>query len=176
MRYISLLIPILLLLSCEKEENLVEQDLIEFLKGKVYQKDIPEGKRYVKFDLSVLQQDDTVSLELGLNSRGKQYEGWVYYEKHDGYVNEKGCFTGYELQLGYNGVVSASTFGLYQRWYTDTIINNSTQFKLDGIYGQTWIVTKDSNGEISINHNGSENLDDEYSLMSLNEFNRLNCN
>ena len=40
----SFLIPILLLFSCEKEENLIEQNLIEFLKGKVYQKDIPEGK------------------------------------------------------------------------------------------------------------------------------------
>ena len=79
MRCIVFLIPILLLFSCEKEENLIEQNLIEFLKGKVYQKDIPEGKRYVKFDLSVLQEDDTVNLELGLNSRGKQYEGWVYY-------------------------------------------------------------------------------------------------
>ena len=139
MRYIVFFIPILLLFSCEKEENLIEQNLIEFLKGKVYQKDIPEGKRYVKFDLSVLQEDDTVNLELGLNSRGKQYEGWVYYERHDDYINEKGCFTGYELQIGYNGVVSAVDFGLYQMWYTDTIIDNSTQFKLDGIYGQTWI-------------------------------------
>ena len=176
MRCIVFLIPILLLFSCEKEENLIEQNLIEFLKGKVYQKDIPEGKRYVKFDLSVLQEDDTVNLKLGLNSRGKQYEGWVYYERHDDYINEKGCFTGYELQIGYNGVVSAVDFGLYQRWYTDTIIDNSTQFKLDGIYGQTWIVTKYSNGEISINHNGSENLDGGYSAMSLEDFNKLNCN
>ena len=176
MRYIALLIPILLLFSCEREENLVEQKLIEFLKGKVYQKDIPEGKRYVKFDLSVLQEDDTVNLELGLNSRGKQYEGWVYYERHDDYINEKGCFTGYELQIGYNGVVSAVDFGLYQRWYTDTIIDNSTKFKLDGIYGQTWIVTKNSNDEISINHNAKENIDGGYSAMSLEEFNILNCN
>ena len=53
---------------------------------------------------------------------------------------------------------------------------NSIQFKLDGIYGQTWIVTKYSNGEISINHNGSENLDGGYSAMSLEDFNKLNCN
>ena len=59
---------------------------------------------------------------------------------------------------------------------TDTIIDNSIQFKLDGIYGQTWIVTKYSNGEISINHNGSENLDGGYSAMSLEDFNMLNCN
>ncbi len=107
------------MLSSE-EEDVIEQNLLEFLKGKVYHKDTPEGKRYVEFDLSFLLEEDTA-----IDGRGKQYEGWIYYEKHNDDIEEKGCFL--------LSSVSSPSFGLYQMWYTDTIIDNTTQFKLDGI-------------------------------------------
>ncbi|HIF84494.1 MAG TPA: hypothetical protein EYQ79_03350 [Flavobacteriaceae bacterium] len=74
------------MLSSE-EEDVIEQNLLEFLKGKVYHKDTPEGKRYVEFDLSFLLEEDTA-----IDGRGKQYEGWIYYEKHNDDIEEKGCF------------------------------------------------------------------------------------
>jgi|TARA_B100000586_G_C19977063_1_gene370325 hypothetical protein len=165
MKYIFLFIPILFLFSCEDDEDVVEQNLIEFLKGKVYQQDIPAGKRYVKFDLSLLSEEDTAT-----GGRGKQYEGWTYYEKHDDDIEGKGCFLA--------GSVSSSNYGLYQMWYTDTIIDNTTQFKLDGIYGQTWIVTKNDDGKISIDYGNvgqTSFIDDGYTEMNLDEFNELDC-
>ena len=61
------------------------------------------------------------------------------------------------------------------QWYTDTIINNPQQFKLDGIYNQTWIVTKNNNDMISIKYGGDPDIDDDYTEMSLEEFIELDC-
>ena len=61
------------------------------------------------------------------------------------------------------------------RWYTDTIINNPQQFKLDGIYNQTWIVTKDDNDIISIKTGGDGSIDDGYTEISSEEFMQLDC-
>jgi hypothetical protein len=164
MKYILHFIPILFLFSCEEEEDIAEQNLIEFLKGKVYQQDIPdsyyitsEGKRYVKFDLSFLLEEDTAT-----GGRGKQYEGWTYYEKQDDDIEEKGCFL--------TTAISTEAFGLYQMWYTDTIIDNTTQFKLDGIYGQIFGVIKYDDGSISLS--GS---DGKFTEMNIEEFNKLDC-
>jgi hypothetical protein len=62
---------------------------------------------------------------------------------------------------------------MYLQWYTDTIINNPLQFKLDGIYGQTWIVTKNSDDTISIDH--SSGLEDGYTELTIEEFISLDC-
>ena len=66
--------------------------------------------------------------------------------------------------------ISSSDYGLYLQWYTDTIINTPDQFKLDGIYSQTWIVTKDENDMISIDYNYSFDVDNGYTEISLEEF------
>ena len=71
--------------------------------------------------------------------------------------------------------ISSSNYGLYLQWYTDTIINTPDQFKLDGIYSQTWTVTKDENDLISIDYNYSFDVDNGYTEMSLEEFMALNC-
>lgn len=60
------------------------------------------------------------------------------------------------------------------KWHTDTIIDSPIQFKLDGVYGQTWIVTKDDNDMISIESNGVE-FDDGYIEMNLEVFLSLGC-
>ena len=144
-----------------------EQNLLVFLKGKVCYKNIPAGKEYVHFDLSFLNPDD-YGAELN-----KQYEGWKYFYKDNDDIEEKGCYA--------TGEISNSGLGLRLEWYTDTIINNPKQFKLDGIYGQTFIVTKKSNTKIEI-QSGMANLPivdwiegPEFELMNLEEFNKLDC-
>ena len=154
-----LLLCALLIFACSSEDSNdeIEINLIELIKGKVYHKEIPNGVRYVHFDLSFLGED-LIS---------ERYEGWTYYEKHNNDPNQLGCFLDYSI--------SSSDFGLYLQWYTDTIINNPQQFKLDGIYNQTWIVTKDNNDNISIETGGAPDIDDDYTEMSLEEFMELDC-
>ena len=153
-----LLLSALLTFTCSSGDSsdVSNLNLIEFLKGKVYQKETPNGVRYVHFDLSFLGED-TIS---------ERYEGWTYYKKHNDDPNQLGCFLDYGI--------SSSDYGLYLQWYTDTIINNPTQFKLEGIYGQSWIVTKDDADMIGINSNGS-NIDNGYTEMSLEDFMALDC-
>ncbi|MDA9026976.1 hypothetical protein N9H82_05975 [Flavobacteriaceae bacterium] len=153
-----LLLSALLTFTCSSGDSsdVSNLNLIEFLKGKVYQKETPNGVRYVHFDLSFLGED-TIS---------ERYEGWIYYEKYNDDPNQLGCFLDYGI--------SSSDYGLYLQWYTDTIINNPTQFKLEGIYGQSWIVTKDDADMIGINSNGS-NIDYGYTEMSLEDFMALDC-
>ena len=153
-----LLLSALLTFTCSSGDSsdVSNLNLIEFLKGKVYQKETPNGVRYVHFDLSFLGED-TIS---------ERYEGWTYYEKYNDDPNQLGCFLDYGI--------SSSDYGLYLQWYTDTIINNPTQFKLEGIYGQSWIVTKDDADMIGINSNGS-NIDNGYTEMSLEDFMALDC-
>ena len=153
-----LLLSALLTFTCSSGDSsdVSNLNLIEFLKGKVYQKETPNGVRYVHFDLSFLGED-TIS---------ERYEGWTYYEKHNDDPNQLGCFLDYGI--------SSSDYGLYLQWYTDTIINNPTQFKLEGIYGQSWIVTKDDADMIGINSNGSD-IDNGYTEMSLEDFMALDC-
>ena len=154
----KLLLSALLIFTCSSGDssNVSNLNLIEFLKGKVYHKETPNGVRYVHFDLSFLGED-TIS---------ERYEGWTYYEKYNYDPNQLGCFLDYGI--------SSSDYGLYLQWYTDTIINNPTQFKLEGIYGQSWIVTKDDADMIGINSNGS-NIDNGYTEMSLEDFMALDC-
>ena len=153
-----LLLSALLTFTCSSGDSsdVSNLNLIEFLKGKVYQKETPNGVRYVHFNLSFLGED-TIS---------ERYEGWIYYEKYNDDPNQLGCFLDYGI--------SSSDYGLYLQWYTDTIINNPTQFKLEGIYGQSWIVTKDDADMIGINSNGS-NIDNGYTEMSLEDFMALDC-
>ena len=153
-----LLLSALLTFTCSSGDSsdVSNLNLIEFLKGKVYQKETPNGVRYVHFDLSFLGED-TIS---------ERYEGWTYYEKHNYDPNQLGCFLDYSI--------SSSDYGLYLQWYTDTIINNPTQFKLEGIYGQSWIVTKDDADMIGIESNGWE-VDTGYTEMSLEDFIALDC-
>ena len=140
-----------------------EQNLIVFLKGKVYYTNSPgdatydAGKTYVQFDFTYLGE-----------SSGGLYEGWRGFYKENDDIEEKGCFT--------TGVVGAN-IGLE----ADTIINNSKQLKLYGIYGQTYLFTKKSNNKIQWQA-GAANVpiadwDEgfEYELMSKEEFNKLDC-
>jgi hypothetical protein len=140
-----------------------EQNLIVFLKGKVYYTNSPgdatydAGKTYVQFDFTYLGE-----------SSGGLYEGWRGFYKENDDIEEKGCFT--------TGVIGAN-IGLE----ADTIINNSKQLKLYGIYGQTYLFTKKSNNKIQWQA-GAANVpiadwDEgfEYELMSKEEFNKLDC-
>ena len=133
-------------------ENL---NLLEFLKGKVYRKDIPNGVRYIHFDLSYVPytyNGDTF----------EQYEGWAFYEIHNDSPDEQGCF-------GLYPIISASAYALQ----LNPAINNPTEFKFDGAFGQWWIVTKNPDNTISINHSGS--IDDGYIEVTIEEFIELDC-
>ena len=145
-------------LNIQINENL---NLLEFLKGKVYRKDIPNGVRYVHFDLSYLGQTPLNGGDL----IGEAYQGWRFYEKQNDNPNEQACF---EVNISNSWIEP-----MYLQWYTDTIINNPLQFKLDGIYAQTWIVTKNSDDTISIDH--SSGLEDGYTEMTIEEFIELDC-
>ena len=148
---------LLFILTCQDENDPIETNLLELLKGKVYHKDTANGSRYVHFDLSFLGEDSIL---------GEQYEGWSYYEKHNEDPDEQGCFL--------DSSISSQMYGLYLTWYTDTIINNPIEFKLEGIYDQYWIVTKDDNGTISITAKWG-GVDGGYTEMNLEEFIGLDC-
>ena len=154
-----ILLSALFIFACSNDDNTgnSEVNLLEFLKGKVYQKEISGGARYVYFDLSYLGEDTI----------GNQYEGWTSFEKYNDSNQGLECLL--------TESISSSNYGLYLKWYTDTIINTPDQFKLDGIYNQTWTVTKDENNLISIDYNYSFDVDNGYSEMSLEEFLALNC-
>ena len=136
-------------LHIQINENL---NLIEFLKGKVYRKDIPNGVRYVHFDLSYYA--DTI-IE---GETFEKYGGWGYYEKQNDNPNEPGCFQDYSnLASGEGGRL---------------IINNPLQFELRGDFDQIWIVTKNTDDTISIDGNLVEGG---YTEVTIEEFIGLDC-
>ncbi|MDA9875782.1 hypothetical protein N9D29_07230 [Flavobacteriaceae bacterium] len=139
-------------LHSQINENL---NLIEFLKGKVYRKDIPNGVRYVHFDLSYttfIYDGQTV----------ERYEGWSFYEILNDNPDEQGCFlTG--LPVTYNN------YSLV----LNPAINSPTEFSFDAVFGQSFTVTKNSDDTISIDH--SSGLEDGYTELTIEEFISLDC-
>ena len=138
-------------LHIQINENL---NLIEFLKGKVYRKDIANGVRYVHFDLSFVGGSDVA---------GMRYEGWSFYEILNDSPDEQGCLLQYPI-------ISASNYALV----LDPAFNSPTEFKFDAVYGQSWTVTKNPDDTISIsnNYNG---IDDGYTQVTIEEFIELDC-
>ena len=136
-------------LHIQINENL---NLIEFLKGKVYRKDIPNGVRYVHFHLSYYA--DTI-IE---GETFEKYGGWGYYEKQNDNPNEPGCFQDYSnLASGEGGRL---------------IINNPLQFELRGDFDQIWIVTKNTDDTISID---GILVEGGYTEVTIEEFIGLDC-
>ena len=144
-------------LHSQINENL---NLIEFLKGKVYRKDITNGVRYVHFDLSFVGETvyDGQTVE--------RYEGWSFYEILNDNPDEQGCFLQYPI-------ISASNYALN----LNPAVNSSTEFKFDAAFGQIWIVTKNPDDTISIDHNinGNNYIDDGYTELTIEEFISLDC-
>ena len=140
-------------LHIQINENL---NLIEFLKGKVYRKDITNGVRYVHFDLSFVGETvyDGQTVE--------RYEGWSFYEILNDNPDEQGCFLQYPI-------ISASNYALN----LNPAVNSSTEFKFDAVFGQSFSVTKNSDDTISIDH--SSGLEDGYTELTIEEFISLDC-
>jgi len=138
-------------LHIQINENL---NLIEFLKGKVYRKDIPNGVRYVHFDLSYT----TFTYD---GQTVERYEGWSFYEILNDNPDEQGCFlTG--LPVTYNN------YSLV----LNPAINSPTEFSFDAVFGQSFTVTKNSDDTISI---FNFNIDDGYTEVTIEEFISLDC-
>jgi len=138
-------------LHSQINENL---NLIEFLKGKVYRKDIPNGVRYVHFDLSYT----TFTYD---GQTVERYEGWSFYEILNDNPDEQGCFlTG--LPVTYNN------YSLV----LNPAINSPTEFSFDAVFGQSFTVTKNSDDTISI---FNFNIDDGYTEVTIEEFISLDC-
>jgi len=138
-------------LHIQINENL---NLIEFLKGKVYRKDIPNGVRYVHFDLSYT----TFTYD---GQTVERYEGWSFYEILNDNPDEQGCFlTG--LPVTYNN------YSLV----LNPAINSPTEFSFDAVFGQSFTVTKNSDDTISI---FNFNIDDGYTEVTIEEFIELDC-
>lgn len=144
-------------LNIQINENL---NLLEFLKGKVYRKDIPDGVRYVHFDLSYI--GETIYEEEPF----EQYDGWSFYEILNDSTDEQGCFLQYPI-------ISASNYALR----LNPTINSPTEFKFDAAFGQSWVVTKNPDDTISIDHDGGSGLanDDGYTEVTIEEFIELDC-
>jgi len=138
-------------LHSQINENL---NLLEFLKGKVYRKDITNGVRYVHFDLSYAPYTyDGQTVE--------QYEGWSFYEILNDNPDEQGCFLQYPI-------LSASSYALV----LNPAFNSPTEFKFDADFGQSFTVTKNSDDTISI---FNFNIDDGYTEVTIEEFIELDC-
>ena len=140
-------------LHSQINENL---NLLEFLKGKVYRKDIANGVRYVHFDLSYAPYTyDGQTVE--------QYEGWSFYEILNDNPDEQGCFLQYPI-------ISASSYALV----LNPAFNSPTEFKFDAVFGQYWTVTKNSDDTISIAYLNDDS-DDGYTELTIEEFIELDC-
>ena len=144
-------------LNIQINENL---NLLEFLKGKVYRKDIPEGVRYVHFDLSYIGET------IYEDEPFEQYDGWSFYEILNDSPDEQGCFLQYPI-------ISASNYALR----LNPTINSLTEFKFDAAFGQSWVVTNNPDDTISIDHDGGSGLanDDGYIEVTIEEFIELDC-
>ena len=166
MKKIILFISIVFCFSCEEE--VIEQNLLEFLIGKVYEKqsdtdfwDIDgsgDGKLYVQFFEDVdYRNGDTITL------------GWNFYNIP---VNENNC--------SFDGAIDVEGFGM------GIDRNTPSELMLIGIYGQFWQIGKTSKNKIEMRYGsdpiveGSELYYEGEALklekISLGDFNKLNCN
>ena len=165
MKKIILFISIVFCFSCE-EEDVIEQNLLEFLIGKVYEKQSDsdywgidgsgDGKLYVQFFEDVdYRNGDTITL------------GWNFYNIP---VNESNC--------SLSGVINVEGYGMWPS------TNTPSELMIYGIYGQFWEITKTSKNKIEILYGwglGSSDLNYEGEALklekiSLGDFNKLNCN
>ena len=167
MKKIILFISIAFCFSCE-EEDVIEQNLLEFLIGKVYEKQSDsdywgidgsgDGKLYVQFFEDVdYRNGDTITL------------GWNFYNIP---VNESNC--------SLSGVINVEGYGMWPS------TNTPSELMIYGIYGQFWEITKTSKNKIEMRYGydpmveGSELYYDGEALklekISLGDFNKLNCN
>tara|TARA_B110000238_G_C15947037_1_gene361537 strand:+ start:215 stop:715 length:501 start_codon:yes stop_codon:yes gene_type:complete len=147
--------------SSADDKELIEQNLYEFLRGKVYNAPSTssndfwntgaelDGKMYVKFSKS-----------------GDEWDGWQIFYKAD---NNKNC----ELDW---------VFDDYSYAFINTT-NTPSKLRIDGAYGQFWVFTKTVKNKIEIQRgggagSGTENFIGEelkLELMSLVDFNMLDC-
>ena len=165
MKKIILFISIVFCFSCE-EEDVIEQNLLEFLIGKVYEAQSDsdywgidlsgDGKLYVQFFEDVNYRDnDTIAL------------GWNFYNIP---VNENNC--------SFDGAIDVEGYGMWP------YINTPSELKIEGIYGQFWEITKTSKNKIEILYGWGLGSSDLYykgealklEKISLGDFNKLNCN
>ncbi len=165
MKKIIFFISIVFCFSCE-EEDVIEQNLLEFLIGKVYETQSDsdywgidgsgDGKLYVQFFEDVNYFDnDTIAL------------GWNFYNIP---VNESNC--------SFSGVINVQGYGMW------TYINTPSELKIEGVYGQFWEITKTSKNKIEILYGWGVGRSDLYyegealklEKISLGDFNKLNCN
>ncbi len=165
MKKIILFISIVFCFSCEEEE-VIEQNLLEFLIGKVYEKQSDTdfwgvdgsgyGKMYVQFFEDVdYRNGDSITL------------GWNFYKIP---VNENNC--------SFDGAIDVEGFGM------GIDRNTPSELMLIGIYGQFWEITKTSKNKIEILHGWGLGSSDLYyegealklEKISLGDFNKLNCN
>ena len=165
MKKIIIFISIVFCFSCE-EEDVIEQNLLEFLIGKVYiaQSDNDywgidgsgDGELYVQFFEDVNYFDnDTIAL------------GWNFYKIP---INEINCSL-------------LRTFDV-DRYGMFTNINTPSELIIEGIYSQFWEITKTSKNKIEILYGwglGGSDLNYQGEALklekiSLGDFNKLNCN
>ena len=160
MKKIILFISIVFCFSCEEEE-VIEQNLLEFLIGKVYETQSSgndfwnigepgDGKMYAQFF-----EDGVESLR------------WDLYHIPD---NDNNCSLAW--------VFDVQGYGMW------TVINTPLELRIDGVYGQFWVFTKTSKNKIEILYgmgagSGSEQYRGEalkLEKINLGDFNKLNCN
>ena len=159
MKKIILFISIVFCFSCEEE--VIEQNLLEFLIGKVYETQssgndfwnigVPgDGKMYAQFF-----EDGVESLR------------WDLYHIPD---NDNNCSLAW--------VFDVQGYGMW------TVINTPLELRIDGVYGQFWVFTKTSKNKIEILYGWGLGSSDLYyegealklEKISLGDFNKLNCN
>jgi hypothetical protein len=148
--------------SSVEEQELVDLNLYEFLRGKVYVSPSAasndfwnvgtelDGKMYVQF-----------------SKNGDDWEGWKIFYKADN--NNNNC----ELDW---------VFDDYSYNLVNTT-NTPSKLRIDGVYGQFWVFTKTAGNKIEILYgNGAGSGNEQFNgealkleFISLVEFNMLKC-
>ena len=149
MRYI--LIPLFFFFSCQKEDP-IEQNLFEFLRGKVY-----EGRSSSTGDFWNSGAEIDGNMYVHFPETTHEWLEWDIYYKADG---DDECL--------YHWSYNQDMYGL------QNIINTPSELQVNGVYGQVWLFTKTSKNQLEVNYmNGTIPL--KLEIISNKDFQDLNC-
>jgi len=150
MRYIYIFI--IFLFSCEKEDS-IEQNLFEFLIGKVY-----ETRSSSSGDFWNNGTEINGNMFVQFPETTNDWLEWNLFYIKDG---EEDCL--------FRWAYTQDMYGL------QNIINTPNELQVNGVYGQVWFFTKTSKNQLEVKYmNGTIPL--KLELKNNKEFLELNCN
>ncbi len=149
MRYIF--IPLFFFFSCQKEDP-IEQNLFEFLRGKVY-----EGRSSSTGDFWNSGAEINGNMYVKFLENTNEWLEWEIYYKPDG-----------DDKCSWHWIYN------YELYALENTNNTPSELQVNGVYGQVWFFTKTSKNQLEVNYmNGTIPL--KLEIISNKDFQDLNC-